>query len=37
MEARLNYVLLGSFCVIVLFDLAGFIMWMGKCDRNVRE
>lgn len=37
MEARLNYVLLGSFFVIVLLALAGFILWMGKYDRNLSE
>ena len=37
MEARLNYVLLGSFFVIVLFALAGFILWMGKYVRNLSE
>ena len=37
MEARLNYVLLGSFFVIVLLALAGFVLWMGKYDRNLSE
>ncbi|MDE7175953.1 MAG: MlaD family protein [Helicobacter sp.] len=37
MEARLNYVLLGVFFVVSLVALAGFVFWMGKYDRNLKD
>lgn len=37
MEARLNYVLLGVFFVVSLITLAGFVFWMGKHDRNLKD
>ncbi len=37
MEARLNYVLLGVFFVVSLIALAGFVFWMGKYDRNLKD
>ncbi|TLD85965.1 MlaD family protein [Helicobacter sp. MIT 05-5294] len=37
MEARLNYVLLGVFFVVSLVALAGFVFWIGKYDRNLKD
>lgn len=35
METKTNYLLLGVFFSIVLAALAGFIIWLGKLDRNM--
>lgn len=37
METKTNYLLLGVFFSIVLAAFAGFIVWLGKLDRNMGE